>query len=321
MVIMAIEISPSAFEISPSAFMLCETADEHKAKQLANTDNWIFEQKFDGCRVMLVVENYKATKIITRRTSYNPNKFPEFKNITFPFENGVLDGELMSDNFEHTNSRLLCDDDFKQDILAKVYPLKYYCFDILFLNGKDERNTLLSKRKEILGEILKTDVIGFNNVIVEVKAKPFDVLWRDVLQYNQEGVIAKDSNSVYVSKRSNSWLKIKNWKEAIVEFDGYEKNIDNHGITLTNKDGIRVAVGSQAIAQSVMATMELQHKVRAEIQYLEKTSNGLYRFPTLKEIIYYESDRVKLSDKITSPTAIELSPSKISPTAFELGEY
>jgi DNA ligase-1 len=38
-----------------------------------------------------------------------------------------------------------------------------------------------------------------------------------------EGIVAKRANSIYVSKRSNAWLKINNWMYADVYISGYRK--------------------------------------------------------------------------------------------------
>ncbi|MEK6881091.1 MAG: hypothetical protein AABY22_15840 [Nanoarchaeota archaeon] len=60
-----------------------------------------------------------------------------------------------------------------------------------------------------------------------------------------------------------------------MEFDGYEVN--NKGITLTNKDGYRVqCAGEQSL--NVQQKIDNDGKVKVKIQYLQKTKDNRLRF-------------------------------------------
>ena len=111
-------------------------------------------------------------------------------------------------------------------------------------------------------------------------------LFEMVKVQDSEGIILKHKQSLYTPNyRSKMWLKIKLFKEAIMEFDGFEymSNAEK-GITLTNKEGYRVAcLGSQSL--NVLHILQKEGKVKAKIQYLQKIKDsGRYRFISFRGV-------------------------------------
>ena len=105
--------------------------------------------------------------------------------------------------------------------------------------------------------------------------------WKEVKEKELEGVILKKKDSVYSHTRSPCWIKAKAVKEQILEFDGYE--INPKGLTLTNKQGIRVSCAGQQ-SEQVKKTIDKTGKATVCIQYLNKSKNNKYRQPTFKKL-------------------------------------
>ncbi|MEK6883103.1 MAG: hypothetical protein AABY22_25990 [Nanoarchaeota archaeon] len=98
-----------------------------------------------------------------------------------------------------------------------------------------------------------------------------------------EGIVIRDLNSLYTwNFRSHRNYKIKNFKEAEMFFDGYEVN--NKGITLTNKEGYRVqCAGGQSL--KVQQIIQKEAKVKVKIQYLQQLDSGRYRFISFRGVV------------------------------------
>jgi bifunctional non-homologous end joining protein LigD len=87
--------------------------------------------------------------------------------------------------------------------------LVYYVFDAPFLKGKDQRRLPLTERKRRLSVALKkaksTGSVRFSE---HLKGNAKEVL-EHACELQLEGLIGKQADSVYVSGRSRSWIKLK----------------------------------------------------------------------------------------------------------------
>lgn len=85
--------------------------------------------------------------------------------------------------------------------------LRYYLFDLLFLNGEDLREQSLLERKNKLRDLLqKTSKHLFYSEHLSTRGEDFYAL---SCQHNLEGVVSKMSSSSYRSGRSDVWKKTK----------------------------------------------------------------------------------------------------------------
>lgn len=126
--------------------------------------------------------------------------------------NAVLDGEVVVLNEQGSP-------DFQklQHWAEKpAYPLLYYVFDLLKLNGKACYELPLIERKKLLRQLLpQNDIVKYSDHIVEQGEAFFEV----AKQKDLEGIMAKKLDSKYYpGKRSADWLKIKHNKtdEAVI---------------------------------------------------------------------------------------------------------
>jgi len=187
--------------ISP---MLAKLVDEPFSKK-----GWFFETKFDGIRCIAVKKNKKVS-LYSRNKKLLNGSFPEIVNALEKNrkDNFVLDGEIVTfdkkiTSFSKLQPRIHKKNPSKELITQiKVY---YYLFDLLMVNGADIRNEPLIKRKKELAKF--TFVSPLRKP--QVKLNQGKVYFSQAKKLGWEGIIGKEAQSHYHSKRSSQWQKIK----------------------------------------------------------------------------------------------------------------
>lgn len=200
------EPKPETFPYSP---MLAEPADA-----VFSDPNYVFERKRDGYRILATTG--KTVKLITRKGQDYTENYPAVAKALREIEdNAVLDGEITVENEDGKEAFQSLQNFGSGD---EQHILKYYVFDLLYLNGHDLLEMPLIRRKEILKKLLQkqhSDKIIYHEHVGE-KGKE---LFEQAIKKGWEGVIAKKADSeYYIGRRSNSWLKFKqqNSTEAII---------------------------------------------------------------------------------------------------------
>lgn len=187
-----------------------------KETDLAFDDaNWLFEIKWDGYRAISEIKQGEVALYSRNGNSFNatyPLVFNELKKLK---DDVVLDGEIVVLNEEGKSDfqKLQHYEDNTQ------YPICYYVFDVLSINGHSTCELPLTERKKLLKKILpKNPVIKYSDHILE-KGKTF---FAAAKKKDMEGIMAKKANSFYYpGVRTNEWLKIKHHKSAEVIVAGF----------------------------------------------------------------------------------------------------
>jgi bifunctional non-homologous end joining protein LigD len=129
----------------------------------------------------------------------------------------VLDGEIVILNEEGKSDfqKLQHYEDNTQ------YPICYYVFDILLLNGEDTCALPLTNRKELLQQLIrKNDVVKYSDHVMGKGTAFFNAAGQKGL----EGIMAKKADSEYhKGVRTSDWLKIKHHKSEEVIIVGFTK--------------------------------------------------------------------------------------------------
>lgn len=168
-------------------------------------EGWIHEMKYDGYRMQTHIKNGIA-ELYTRRGLNWSNSFPFLLSALgkFPVENAILDGEVVAlDENGKTDFQKL-----QGSLKAKNdRHLRYYVFDILYLDGRDLRDLPLLERKEMLQGLMSRipDNIIFSEHFMEDSSDFF----RTACDLNLEGMISKQVDSSYSSGRNDLWVKTK----------------------------------------------------------------------------------------------------------------
>jgi bifunctional non-homologous end joining protein LigD len=193
------------FRVSP---MLATLVDQPFTRP-----NWIFEEKYDGVRMLTYKEGLRVS-LISRNGIDRTERYPEIAAVVANLKQNtlLLDGEVVV--FDKTGVS-----HFQLLQQGKGTP-EYAVFDCLYCNGKDLRREPLSSRRKILQTISSIDHPIFLSANLSndgIKA------YRIAAKRKLEGVVAKDLASLYVSRRSASWLKVKVRHEQEFVIGGYTK--------------------------------------------------------------------------------------------------
>lgn len=180
-------------------------------------ERWIHEIKFDGYRLQAQIQ--KSTIKLFSRGSLNwSERFPTLQKALEQLDvrSAILDGEaVVIDKAGRSNFSSL------QNALAqKDYSsMRFYLFDLLYLNGEDLRNRPLLERKKLLKSILpKNDSILFYSEEIQGSGAKF---FKKCCQYKLEGIVSKDREAPYTSGRSRIWCKTKCTRHQEFLIGGY----------------------------------------------------------------------------------------------------
>lgn len=238
-------------------------------------DNYIYEIKFDGIRALIyVIDN--NIKIFTRNGKNITNLFPELKVITSSVKkNSILDGEIVcltnnKPDFFKVQKRIHLKNKDKIEISSKNNPALFICFDILYYD-KDITNEPLYKRKDELSKINESDYL--------LKSKVFEdgeKLFKSIKRLDLEGIVCKDKFSTYqVNTRSNSWIKVKNYKVESFFIGGYtDGEKDRFSIYLGEKSNGKLRyVGKVFVSKKDKLYEKLKNRKSVNNPFLEFKEN------------------------------------------------
>jgi bifunctional non-homologous end joining protein LigD len=180
---------------------------------------WLYEVKFDGCRVLTIKDGKKITlmsrnaKDLTARYS---DLVPALQAL--PARRCILDGEVVAiDSTGRSSFQML---QSYQTPGAPKPPLLYYIFDLLHLNGRALTGLPLVERKALLASVLQQAPDSLR-LSASMEAQPARLL-QEMKRRGLEGLIAKQRNSSYeAGRRSGAWVKFKWSQEQEFVIGGY----------------------------------------------------------------------------------------------------
>ncbi|AYP97921.1 ligase [Mauternbach virus] len=179
--------------------------------------DWIFEEKYDGERLLIVAVNNTLSPICYTRTLRQSTIFKNAISLKPNIYNCIFDGELIYLN--NSNQIVpICDTGNRTALRVQ-----YRIFDIQLMNSFDMRNRTLAERKRLLVECLyETDHVKISKyspcIDQETIMKNFDA----IVNLGGEGLILKNTHEPYVSGE-RLWLKVKalHLKDNKEEFELY----------------------------------------------------------------------------------------------------
>jgi ATP-dependent DNA ligase len=244
-------------------------------------------------------------------------QFPElwelYRQVTRPC---ILDGEIACTTFNQVQRRIHRTKALDIKVAAKLYPARFFAFDILNLDGKSLMPLAQVARKEALAMVMRESPIG---LVLPWRDREGIALFREVQANRQEGVMAKLKSAPYAEgKRVDWWLKVKNFQEGTFYVCGLTEGENERQATFGSlvlgelRDGRWVYVGNvgsgfdqQQLREltaclsalkgdcpfehaDVGRTVKLWTKpiVQCEVRFLEWGKDGKLRFPTFRRLMH-----------------------------------
>ncbi len=237
----------------PPAFippMLCTMADKPP-----QGDDWQFEMKYDGYRMQLAIGD--GTIALRTRNGHDwTDRFPDIVNAakTLRFRNTIVDGEAVCFGANGIA-------DYPKFVTALSNGgagIGFVAFDLMRLDNRDLTAKPLVQRRRALEKIMAGKAAASSVIrLAPIADGTADVLIARVAAVGGEGIIAKRTSSLYRSKRSSSWLKIKSALREDAVVVGYVPSPSGREfasllVALDEGDGLRFVggVGSGFTARS-----------------------------------------------------------------------
>jgi DNA ligase D-like protein (predicted ligase) len=195
---------------------------------------WIFEPKLDGERCLVYGGNNRV-EMYSRNHRLLNSKYPELVEALMAQDLPlyIIDGEIVTfeegiTSFAKLQQRMQVTTPSPE--LRKKIPVRFYAFDLLYLDDTDLRQIPLRYRKELL-----QNTITFRKPLhlLEQRETEGEAFYQEACHNNWEGIIAKDAEGIYVSDRSRLWLKFKCVNQQEFVIGGY-----------TDPEGKRIGFGA-----------------------------------------------------------------------------
>jgi DNA ligase-1 len=268
-----------------------------KAPEIIAKGVWL-SPKFDGYRCLAVIENGHVLLFSRNGTIYD--NFPTIEDAllkSFPGQNIVFDGEIMSSDFQSMQKSA-----FASKRGTTVGDVKFHIFDTLDIS---EWNSLTFKEKkgsryQRLEALSQSFHAGLELVEQKLVYTMKEVLDAEVLFMAQghEGAMTCPDIPYWLGKVSNTMLKWKTMISEDCEIIGfYEGKEDTKhrgrlgGFILRQEDGQECECGSGFSDEDRDYIWQNSDEFlgrTVEVAYQEKTNHGILRFPVFKR---YRDDK------------------------------
>ncbi|HET6840881.1 MAG TPA: DNA ligase D [Candidatus Angelobacter sp.] len=182
------------------------------AATLPSGTDWLYEVKWDGYRALCFIDAEKI-RMMSRRGNPMEKQFADVASALLECvkaKSAILDGEVVAldengvPSFQLLQNRM----GFSKSAANgnKAQKLSFFAFDLLYLDGYDLRRAALLDRRQLLMQILGPhERVRYSEHFTGKGAE----LLQAVKERGLEGIVAKHAGSMYESKRSANWLKIK----------------------------------------------------------------------------------------------------------------
>jgi bifunctional non-homologous end joining protein LigD len=206
--------------------------------EVTNPDDWHFEMKWDGVRIIAYLDE-GTVKLLSRRgrdeTARYPDLVPDLAKLNCT--QAVLDGEIVvldpggAPNFGLLQPRINLTKAGDIAAAARQAPAQLLLFDIVRLDGESLLRRPYEERRELLEALQPTT--GSRVQVPPVFEGDLTAAMETSKALRLEGVVAKRRGSIYqAGSRGKTWLKIKHRLEQSVVVGGWRPGNGNRDGTI-----------------------------------------------------------------------------------------
>lgn len=189
----------------------------------------IAEPKYDGLRLQAQKDGDRVW-LFTRRLEDVTYSFPEIVRAVreqIVADQVILDGEAVGYDtrtgqflpFQQTARRRR---KYRIEEMEARFPLRYYVFDLLYLDGQDFTPLPQRQRSERLRQIVREKPNGVINPTLQLEtsdARELELFVEEMLRRGLEGAVVKRPDAPYhAGARQFSWVKLKReYRQALAD--------------------------------------------------------------------------------------------------------
>lgn len=234
---------PSAIDYIIPIFscQLASSSTDHEAKIAGNM---LLDNKLDGTRFLTILNKDNNTIKQYTRNGIENNNFSDICEMLLPLLKDipislVLDGEMVSRSFQELMTQINRKDN------VNTNDAKLALFDVIplsdFRNGichipQQKRHDMLVELSGLLQLYTKGKVYIIPKLLVNVDTdegkQMLDEFNQTSLDAGYEGIVIKNSNAPYETKRTTSWLKLKPHRTVDLTIVGFEEGTGKYKDTL-----------------------------------------------------------------------------------------
>lgn len=184
-----------------------------------NSDEHIFEPKWDGIRCLAFVENGQL-RLQSRQLQDITAQFPEVEDLRSLISGTILDGELVvmkngMPSLSAIQERVHLQMVTRLHRLSRHLSAVYIPFDLLYLESLSLVDQPFIERRASLERLLLDSALS-NVVLVKGISSDGTRLFSEVSSLGLEGLVAKSLYAPYLpGRRSRNWLKIKTSADSL----------------------------------------------------------------------------------------------------------
>lgn len=315
--------------------------------------DWLHEIKFDGYRILARIDQGKV-RLLTRNGHDWAARFQaQARQLQqLPLEQAFLDGEMVAVTAAGVSDFSGLQEALSRKQTAR---LCYQLFDLPYLDGHDLSAVPLEERKRLLAELLastagSTPLLRYSD---HVRGEG-EAFFEQARELGLEGIVSKRADAPYRSGRGTLWRKLKCTRHDEFVVGGFSPPAGSRsgfGALLLGawRDGAdedqlvymgRVGTGfseymlndlydqlqrlvtdkapfapGPALAQVPRGTQWVTPRLVAEVEYAERTGDGLLRhsrFRGLREDRRPEEIRLDEEPPVTSPTVRQNDSARVA---------
>ncbi|WP_228896217.1 DNA ligase D [Pseudoduganella aquatica] len=199
-------------------------------KPPSSPQDWLFEIKFDGYRILARVDG-KDVQLFTRNGNDWTHKLKPLQAalLKMKLPSGWYDGEIVVHDETGRPDFGLLQQSFDNE---KTEDIVYFVFDAPYLDGHDLRSVPLEQRRALLSAVMTKHGTDTVRLSAQIDALPEEMV-AAACKMGLEGIIGKRRDSAYTSRRSGDWIKLKCGQRQEFVIGGY-----------TDPQGSRTGIGS-----------------------------------------------------------------------------
>ena len=177
------------------------------------------EDKYDGERIQAHIKKNGETSLFSRRQEKITHQYPDIISGLKKYFRGkeaIIEGEVVA--YDEKNDKLLpfqilMSRRRKHNIeeYVKKIPVRYFLFDLLYLDGENYLNKSLKERRIALERFFqKIGVIDFGKYALTDDLSEIESYFGESVKRGNEGVMIKDWSGIYrAGSRGWLWIKFK----------------------------------------------------------------------------------------------------------------